>query len=239
MLHTLNEQRVVLTLRHINSLALPVIESQDSWNNEIVYEAICNAPLLDEQKKGLQKGMQLIYNGGFGQLIKKCKNTACGAWFYDFLKPAVKEYCQESCLPPARRNRNRRGVRSLGPKTPRSKLLAEEQVYFYRVGDRVKVGYTAGSYDRGRTLQASSGYALDLLITLPGTLAEEYQVQELFKEHLAHPYSREWFFPHPDIFWFIDHCKHLQSLGTSPAKLLSSALTTALHQLPTQQVFDF
>lgn len=63
-------------------------------------------------------------------------------------------------------------------------------VYFLRAGDRVKIGFSLDVLERVAGLQASSPEPLELILVLPGAIADERRLHRLFRDDRLH---NEWF----------------------------------------------
>ena len=66
-------------------------------------------------------------------------------------------------------------------------------IYYLRVGDRVKIGFTTDLYQRMMQYPPNS----ELLALHPGTPALEKEMHQDFSRHLAD--GREWFHPNPEL----------------------------------------
>lgn len=76
-------------------------------------------------------------------------------------------------------------------------------IYYLRVGDRVKIGFTADLYQRMMQYPPNS----ELLATHPGTPAMEKRIHQDFTRHLAD--GREWFHPNTELS---EHIAGVQSM---------------------------
>lgn len=63
-------------------------------------------------------------------------------------------------------------------------------IYFVRLGDKVKIGFSVNVKDRLESLQAGSPEDLELLRIVQGDEESEYRYHKAFAEHR---YKREWF----------------------------------------------
>lgn len=74
----------------------------------------------------------------------------------------------------------------------------EGSIYYFEVGDLIKVGYSMRPYARLKDYPPTTRW----LAVEPGTTAIERARHSLFHAHLSH--GREWFHPHPEVLAWID-----------------------------------
>lgn len=98
----------------------------------------------------------------------------------------------------------------------RAKIDAKRRpgtIYYLRVGDRIKIGFTIDLYQRMMQYPPNSV----LMATHPGTPATERDMHSRFSQHLAD--GREWFHPHADIATHIAQVQQRYPLTTSIEKM--------------------
>lgn len=84
-----------------------------------------------------------------------------------------------------------------------------ECVYFMRTSDDlIKIGHTANLAKRKGQF---GGRWADLLVAIPGTLADEQSLHRKFSHHRAR--GREWYRPVPEIFDHINEIRHRCNIG--------------------------
>lgn len=81
----------------------------------------------------------------------------------------------------------------LGPKGPRR--MQEGAVYFFRIGEHIKIGWSANPRQRARQLGADK-----ILLVLPGTPDDEKALHARFGQSWSH---REYFHPTQEILDFV------------------------------------
>lgn len=72
----------------------------------------------------------------------------------------------------------------------RAGQIADGVVYFAYCVGRIKIGFTTNVADRMASLATSSPFPVTLLLTLPGTVADEQMYHNMFEEDRA---NLEWF----------------------------------------------
>ena len=84
-------------------------------------------------------------------------------------------------------------------------------IYFIKLNDFVKIGFSDDVSKRVAQLQTSSPYNLDVLCIIEGDYDKEKELHELFKQYSA---RGEWFYLSEEILEYIKSCKDLKwSLG--------------------------
>lgn len=81
---------------------------------------------------------------------------------------------------------------------PRKK---DGQIYFFKMGDFVKIGFSASWEERLKTIATSAPLPVEVLLLIPGSLQVE---RTLHLRFLAHRTQREWFRATPEIFEFVE-----------------------------------
>lgn len=74
------------------------------------------------------------------------------------------------------------------------------QIYFFKMGDFVKIGYSASWEERLKTIATSAPLPVDVLLVVPGSLRTERAFHARFVECRT---QREWFRCTPEILLFI------------------------------------
>lgn len=82
------------------------------------------------------------------------------------------------------------------------------QVYFVRLADKVKIGFTTDLKQRLATMQTSAPGPLEVLHVMPGTVCEESKLHAKFG-HLRS--AGEWFRLSPEVLACIDGLKSMKA----------------------------
>lgn len=128
----------------------------------------------------------------------------------------------------------RRAAANAGEKT-RKRYLSNRpgHVYYLRVADRVKIGFTTDLYSRMMQYPPNSV----LLATHPGTPALEKDMHLRFAKLLAD--GREWFYPHEELTAHIDEVRAKYPKITSIAQMrapMNNHNATARARVPARRV---